>query len=132
MRSGFKPNKVTKIERTNYINSVEGKTGDLTFETTNKLVKEGERDAWFSLIREDINDMDLQSIQSHNTCIKERLFDMLDKSIHNLQTNDYEDTDSTTYQKLTEISGLVKSQDKLEPHKYSKLHRSFLEFMSIL
>ncbi len=39
--------------------------------------------------------------------------------MHNLETNDYKDTDSTTYQKLAEPSELVKNQDKLEPHKYS-------------
>jgi hypothetical protein len=132
MRSGFRLNKVTRIERTNYINSIENKTGDLTLETINKLIKEGECDAWFSLIREDINDMELQTIHSHNNGITDRLIDMLDKTMHNLQTNDYEDTDSTTYQKLTEISELVKNQDKLEPPKYTHLHRSLLEFMSTL
>ncbi len=132
MRSGFKLNKVTRIERTNYINSIETKTGDLTFETINKLIKEGKCDAWFSLIREHINELGIQSTHSHSMGIKERLIDMLDKSMCNLQTNDYEDTDSTTYQKLTELAELVKCQDKLESHRYSKLHRSLLEFMSIL
>ena len=98
----------------------------------NKLIKEGEYDAWFSLIREDINELELKFTHSHNIGIKDRLIDMLEKSMHNLQTKDYEDTDSTTHQKLTELAEMVKSQDKLEPQKYSKLHRSLLEFMSIL
>ena len=63
--------------------------------------------------------MELQSTHSHNTGIKDSLIDMLDKSMHNWQTNDYEDIDSTTYQKLAELSELIKNQDKLEPHKYS-------------
>ena len=104
----------------------------MTFETINKLIKEGECDAWFSFIREHIKELEIQSTHSNNRGIIDRLIDMLNKSMHNLQTNDYEDTDSTTYQKLTEIAELVKCQDKLEPHRYSKLHRSLLEFMSKL
>ena len=96
------------------------------------MIKEGESDAWFSIILEDIKEVELQSTHSHNIGIKDKLIDMLDKSIHNLQTNDYEDINSTTYQKLAELSELIKNQDKLEPHKYSKLHKSILEFMSIL
>ncbi len=132
MRSGFRLNKVTRIERTNYINSIEGKTGDLTFETINKLIKEGECDAWFSFIREHITGLEIQP--SHSNCmdIKDSLVDMLDASMRNLQTNDYEDTNSTTYQKLTKLAELVKFQAKLEPHKYSKLHKSVLKLISIL
>jgi len=72
------------------------------------LIKEEECDVWFSIIREDIKEVELQSTHSHNTGIKDMLINMLDKSMHNLQTNDYEDTDSTTYQKLAELSELIK------------------------
>jgi len=40
MRGGFKLTKLIRIERTNYINSIYGKTGDLTLQTINKLIKE--------------------------------------------------------------------------------------------
>ncbi|ALI34564.1 Patatin-like phospholipase [Candidatus Nitrosocosmicus oleophilus] len=132
MRSGFRLNKVTRIERTNYINSIEGKTGDLTFETIKKLIKEGECDAWFSFIKELINGLEIQLTHGNCMDIKDSLVDMLDESMRNLQTNDYEDTNSTTYQKLTELAELVKCQAKLEPHKYSKLHESVLKFISTL
>jgi hypothetical protein len=72
-----------------------------------------------SQLYERISEVELQSTHSHNIGTKDRLIDMMDKSMHNLETNDYEDTDSTTYQKLAEPSELVKNQDKLEPHKYS-------------
>jgi NTE family protein len=45
MRGGFKLTKLIRIERTNYINSIYSKTGDLTLQTINKLIKEGECDA---------------------------------------------------------------------------------------
>ena len=41
MRDSFKINIVMRIERTNYINSIYNKIGDLTFETINKLNKRG-------------------------------------------------------------------------------------------
>ena len=59
MRDSFKINIVMRIELTNYINSIYNKIGDLTFETINKLIKEGECDAWFSIIQNDINNMEL-------------------------------------------------------------------------
>jgi NTE family protein len=50
IRDGFNLNVAMRIERTNYINSISLKTGDLTLETINKLIKEGKCDAWFSII----------------------------------------------------------------------------------
>ena len=45
IRGRIRLNKVIRIERTNYINSIYGKTGDLTIETIHKLLIEGECDA---------------------------------------------------------------------------------------
>jgi NTE family protein len=44
IRDEFNLNVVMRIERTNYINSIFLKTGDLTLETINKLIKEGKCD----------------------------------------------------------------------------------------
>jgi NTE family protein len=38
IRGRFKLTKVLRIEHTNYINSISGKGGDLTFQTINKLI----------------------------------------------------------------------------------------------
>jgi NTE family protein len=93
----FKLTKVARIERTNYINSIYGKTGDLTLPTINKLIKEGEIDAWFSLIQNHIDDMELAAN------IKDSLTVKLNEAMENLKSNDYEDTDSQTYRMLSEF-----------------------------
>jgi NTE family protein len=45
LRDRFKLIKVLRIERTNYVDSIYGKTGDFTSSTINELIKEGEEDA---------------------------------------------------------------------------------------
>ena len=85
-----------RIERTNYINSIFGKTGDLTLETINKLIKEGKCDAWFSIIQKEINDTESNRISI-------TLIETLDKAMQNLRKNDYEDNNSQTYHLLTEL-----------------------------
>ena len=62
-RFGFNLTVAMRIERTNYINSIFGKTGDLTLETINKLIKEGRCDAWFSIIQKEIIDMNLKDTE---------------------------------------------------------------------
>jgi hypothetical protein len=126
----FKLINVTRIERTNYINSIYGKTGDLTFETITKLIKEGECDAWFSLIKKDINDMELSN--TDNTVIQDRLIDKLNEAMKNLRQNDYEDNDSQTYFMLNEFIEEVKNEDKLERYDSAKLIRSIEAFRTTL
>ena len=45
IKGRVKLNKVVRIENTNYINSIYGKTGDFTVDTINNLIKQGEIDA---------------------------------------------------------------------------------------
>jgi hypothetical protein len=115
-----------RIERTNYINSIYGKTGDLTLQTINKLIKEGECDAWFSLIQNDIDDMQLAAD------FQGSLTDNLNEAMKNLRKNDYEDNDSQTYRMLTEFIEIAKNKDKLKTHQSDKLIKSAEELMAIL
>ena len=119
IRGRFELNKVIRIERTNYINSIYGKTGDLTLETISKLIKEGESDARFTLIQQGINELqgstDIVDIQNN-------MSDILDQAIINLKDNDYEDNNSHTYRKLTEFIEAVKKNKELIDK--SKTHQS--------
>jgi NTE family protein len=45
MKGRFKLTKVIRIENTNYTNSISGKDGDFTAQTSEELIKEGEKDA---------------------------------------------------------------------------------------
>ena len=49
IKNQFKLNKVVRIERRSYNNSIYGKTGDFTLDTINSLIKEGETDTYSSL-----------------------------------------------------------------------------------
>ena len=86
--------KVVRIEHTNYVNSVSGKTNDLTEETLSKLIKEGKCDAWISLIKEDINNLELDDDDSITVNgidkIKNSLINMLDQIANSLKENDFE------------------------------------------
>jgi predicted acylesterase/phospholipase RssA len=127
MRGGFKLTKLIRIERTNYINSIYGKTGDLTLQTINKLIKEGECDAWFSLIQNDIDDMQL------DVDIQGSLTDKLNEAMKNFRKNDYEDNDSQTYHMLTEfINKVAENKGKLKTHQSDKLIKSAQALMAIL
>lgn len=130
MKDDFKLIDVTRIERTNYINSIHGKIGDLTFETIAKLIKEGECDAWFSLIKKDINNIKLAD--TDDSVIRDRLVDKLNDAMKNLRKNDYEDNDSQTYYMLNELVEEVKNGDKLEVHRSAKIIRSVDAFRTIL
>jgi hypothetical protein len=109
----FKLNKVIRIERTNYINSIYGKTGDLTFETIHKLIKEGECDAWFSLIQQLIEDIRVSTDTIH---IRDRLLNKWNQVIKNLREKDYyyKANKSGTHRELTRfidhINGLKTNQ----------------------
>lgn len=86
-----------RIERTNYINSIFGKAGDLTLETINRLIEEGKCDAWFSIIQMEVIDSEIGVRDKHH------LIELLDKAKKNLRKKNYEDNDSETYHWLTEF-----------------------------
>jgi NTE family protein len=124
IREPFKLNNVIRIERTNYINSIYGKTGDLTFETINKLIKEGECDAWFSLIQQYI-----QNLQASTDAvqIRESLINKLNQVIKNLKDNDYvyKNDKYNMYRELTKFINQVKKNreiiDGLKTNQSAKL-----------
>lgn len=118
--------KVIRIERTNYTNSIHGKTGDLTLQTINKLIKEGDIDAWFSLIQNDINDMELLKN------IKDSLIVKMNEAMENLRSNDYEDNDSQAYHTLTEFIEAAKNKHKLKPDDSVRLIKSVEALMARL
>jgi len=132
MRNDFKLNKVIRIERTNYINSISGKIGDLTIETISKLIKEGERDAWFSFIQKNIEDIGLSDTHDHIAEIQDILIKKLNQSMSKLRSNDYEDHDSQVYQYLTEFIDIIKNQEQLESDQSEKLIRLTKSLMAIL
>jgi hypothetical protein len=82
MEDRFELLKVVRIEHTNYVNSVYGKTNDLTEITLSKLIKEGKCDAWISLFKEDINNFELSNNSDTNNGfdkVKKSLFNILDQ-----------------------------------------------------
>ena len=96
-------------------------------QTINKLIKEGEIDAWFSLIQDDIKNMELP------TKIKDSLTLKLNEMMKNLRSNDYEDNDSQTYHTLIEfIEEQVKNEHKLKPDDYVRLIKSVETLMARL
>ena len=122
LKPGFKLNKVIRIERTNYINSISGKIGDLSLETITSLINEGEIDAWFSLITEYVKDMNLAYPQKHPYDIKSKLSNKLDTAMYCLKRNDYNDFNSQVYCYLTEFIDMAKDKgNKLEEYQSSKL-----------
>ena len=112
IRGQFKLNKVTRIERTNYIDSIYGKTGDLTFETIHKLIKEGEFDAWLSLIQQHTQDIQVSIDAVH---IRDSLINKLNQIIKNLRDNDYdyEADNSHTHRELTEFIDQIKKNKEI-------------------
>jgi NTE family protein len=124
IRGQFKLNKVIRIERTNYINSIYGKTGDLTFETIHKLIKEGECDAWLSLIQQHTQDI---QVSTDAVRIKDSLKNKLNQVIKNLRDNDYdyEANNSHTHRELTEFIDQIKTNkeiiDGLKTNQSTKL-----------
>ncbi|MGA7542619.1 MAG: patatin-like phospholipase family protein [Nitrososphaeraceae archaeon] len=124
IRGRFKLNKVIRIERTNYINSIYGKTGDLTFETIHKLIKEGECDAWFSLIQQLIEDIQVSTDTVH---IRDSLLNKWNQVIKTLRDNDYdyEANNSHIHRELTKFIGQIKKNkeiiDGLKTNQSTKL-----------
>jgi predicted acylesterase/phospholipase RssA len=124
IRGRFKLNKVLRIERTNYINSIYGKTGDLTFETIHKLIKEGECDAWFSLIQQLIEDIRASTDAVH---IRDSLLNKWNQVIKTLRDNDYdyEANNSHIHRELTKFIGQIKKNkeiiDGLKTNQSTKL-----------
>ena len=124
IRGQIKLNKVIRIERTNYINSIYGKTGDLTFETIRKLIKEGECDAWLSLIQQYIQDID---VSADAVRIRDSLINKLNQVIKNLRDNDYdyEANNSHTRRELTKFINQIKKNkeiiDGLKTNQSTKL-----------
>lgn len=122
LKQRFKLTKVIRIESTNYINSIFGKTGDLTIETINKLIKEGEYDAWFSLIMGYVKDMKLVNTSESVSTIKGKLISMLNEIRCCLKNKDYEDSSSEVYHLIIEFIDTVKDESKrLEERSFSKL-----------
>jgi NTE family protein len=122
LKPRFKLNKVIRIERSNYKNNISGKIGDLSLETINKLIKEGEYDAWFSLIKEFVKEMNLVNPQNHPYNMQNKLTNKLDTALSLLKKNDYKDSDSHVYRHIKEFIDMVKDQhNKLEEHQSSKL-----------
>ena len=105
-------NKVIRIERTNYINSIYGKTGDLTFETIHELIKEGECDAWFSLIQRFIEDIQLSTDAVQ---IRDRLLNKWNQVVKNLRENDYnyKANKSRTHRELTKFIDQIKKKEEI-------------------
>ena len=124
IRGRFKLNKVIRIERTNYVNSIYGKTGDLTFETIHKLIKEGECDAWFSLIQQLIEDIQASTDAVH---IRDSLLNKWNQVIKTLRDNDYdyEANNSHILRELTKFIGQIKKNkeiiDVLKTNQSTKL-----------
>lgn len=124
IRGRFKLNKVIRIERTNYINSIYGKTGDLTFQTIHKLIKEGECDAWFSLIQQLIEDIRASTDAVH---IRDSLLNKWNQVIKTLRDNDYdyEANNSHIHRELTKFIGQIKKNkeiiDGLKTNQSTKL-----------
>ncbi|MGC2561390.1 MAG: patatin-like phospholipase family protein [Nitrososphaeraceae archaeon] len=124
IRGRFKLNKVIRIERTNYINSIYGKTGDLTFETIHKLIKEGECDAWFSHIQQLIEDI---QASTDAVRIRDSLLNKWNQVIKILRDNDYdyEANNSHIHRELTKFIGQIKKNkeiiDGLKTNQSTKL-----------
>jgi NTE family protein len=135
IRGRFKLNKVIRIERTNYINSIYGKTGDLTFETIHKLIKEGECDAWFSLIQQLTEDIRASTDAVH---IRDSLLNKWNQVIKTLRDNDYdyEANNSHIHRELTKFIGQIKKNkeiiDGLKTNQSTKLMDLTDRFRTIL
>jgi NTE family protein len=112
VRGRFRLNKVIRIERTNYINSIYGKTGDLTFETIHKLIIEGEYDTWFSLIQQFIEDI---QISTDVVQIRDRLLNRWNQVIKTLRENDYnyKANKSRTHRELTKFIDQIKKNEEI-------------------
>jgi len=107
LSNAFNLSVVMRVERAGYVNNISNKTGDLTFETINKLINEGRCDACFTIIEKSINDLKRDDDE------KKKLIDELNLAWQNLRDKDYEDNNSQTFYKLTEFIKKIKNEKKL-------------------
>ena len=129
----FKLTKVLRIEHTNYINSISGKGGDLTFQTISKLIKEGEIDAWLTLIQADIDHMILSPDISAN--IQSILTNKLKQIEKTLKDSDYQNTTEACSEHaefMDEVGKKKQVIDKLRPGQSDKLRKSAEEFKTLV
>jgi predicted acylesterase/phospholipase RssA len=138
IKGRFELSKVVRIERTNYINSIYGKTNDLTEKTIKKLIIEGKCDAWASLINEDINNLGLVSDTATTnsiTSIKLSLIEKLNQIVYYLKENDFESVEFA-FHLLTEFINKVEENkhviDKLESGGSNKFKKSAESFKTSL
>ena len=124
--SAINLNVAMRIERGSYVNDVSRKTGDLTLETINKLLKEGKCDTWFSIIEKSINELKLDDPNKHI------LFSELDMVWQKLRERDYEDNDSHVYHLLANFIENVKDKQKLEAYQSDKLVKPAKELLAVL
>jgi predicted acylesterase/phospholipase RssA len=121
IRDGFKLIKVVRIEHTNYINSVFGKTADLTIQTINKLIKEGECDARISLIEDYLKCTQVPLSASN---IRDNLINILNRATANLKSNNYENNTSVSVELIKFIDQVNKNEqsfDELRQGQSAKL-----------
>lgn len=128
IKSRFELTKVVRIEHTNYINSVFGKTNDLTEKTLTQLIKEGKADAWISLIKDDIMNLKLNIDVATTNNIQDILVNKLDQVANYLKENDFENNEGA-YKILAEFIDEIDRNkqaidNQLRPGKSDKLKRS--------
>ncbi len=132
----FELAKVLRIEHTNYINSVSGKTTDLTEKTLTQLVKEGNADAWISLIKYDIMNSKCYSDDNDTINIHNELVSKLDQIGNYLKVNNFENNDGA-YTLLDEFINEIDNDKQVidndsKPGQSDKLKRSAGSFRASL
>ena len=126
----FNLSKVVRIERTNYIDSIFGKIGDLTLETINKLIKEGECDAYFILLKEYVKEMEIVGLIGKERC--KELLDRLDKDAESLRKSNYEDTNSQIYHNLICLGEEIKKEHTADTHLSSVIIQTIDDLKCVL
>lgn len=111
---GFDLKVALRIERTKYSNSISNKTGDLTLDTINMLIKEGKCDAWLSIIQKDIVDM-------KESGEKDTLVNIFTRTILAIRKNDYQNDKSEPYDLLAEFINQAKIIGKLKAYDTTRL-----------
>ena len=128
---GFRKSEYGKyIEEKGYESVLNTMTmADFTSETVNKLIKEGQVDAWILLIQNDIKDMKLPP--SSDKDIKHSLIDQLNKLSNSLKQKDFQNI-SDTYDEITAIIEYVNNKreliDKLRTSQSDKIISSLEDF----
>jgi len=131
LKGNFELSKVVRIERTNDTNNIWLKIADFTTDTVKNLIKEGEIDAWLSLIRDDIDSKELSS----DVELKNVLTDLsiqISKSIkiYNYQNSKNVCDNLTAFiNKVNEKKQII---DNLNPHQTENFSKSIEILKSIL